>query len=96
MVCFQTKNPDFGRFLRALDRIMLIFFMAICNILWTFGIFYDHLVQFVFICYIFSSHGIMHQKKSGNPGEDPLFTRSCTYTVCKVCSRLGVQVDTKG
>jgi hypothetical protein len=70
--------------------------MAICNILWTFGIFYDHLVQFVFICYIFSSHGIMHQKKSGNPGEDPLFTRSCTYTVCKVCSRLGVQVDTKG
>jgi hypothetical protein len=41
--------------------------MAIWNILPTFGIFYDHLVQFVFIWYIFSGFGIMHQEKSGNP-----------------------------
>jgi hypothetical protein len=27
----------------------------------------DHLVHFVLICYIFSSFGIMHQEKSGNP-----------------------------
>jgi hypothetical protein len=27
--------------------------MAIWNILWTFGIFYDHLEQFVLIWYIF-------------------------------------------
>jgi hypothetical protein len=27
--------------------------MAIWNILWRFGIFYDHLVHFVFIWYIF-------------------------------------------
>jgi hypothetical protein len=33
----------------------------------TFGIFYDHLVHFVFIRYIFSGFGIMHRVKSGNP-----------------------------
>jgi hypothetical protein len=36
--------------------------MAILKILRTFGIFYDHL-----ICYIFSGFVIMYQKKSGNP-----------------------------
>jgi hypothetical protein len=41
--------------------------MAIWNILQTFGIFYDHLVHFVFIWYIFSGFGIMYQEKSGNP-----------------------------
>jgi hypothetical protein len=41
--------------------------MAIWNILRTFGIFYDHLVHFVFIWYIFSGFGIMHQERSGNP-----------------------------
>jgi hypothetical protein len=42
MVYFQTKNPNLGKFLMALDWKMLIYFMAICNILQTFGIFYDH------------------------------------------------------
>jgi hypothetical protein len=37
------------------------------NILRIFGIFYDHLVHFVFIWYIFSGFGIMHLEKSGNP-----------------------------
>jgi hypothetical protein len=32
--------------------------MAIWNILWTFGIFYDRF-------------GIMHKEKSGNPAADP-------------------------
>jgi hypothetical protein len=41
--------------------------MAIWNILQTFGIFYDHLVHFVFIWFIFSSFGITYQEKSGNP-----------------------------
>jgi hypothetical protein len=41
--------------------------MAIWNIVQTFGIFYDYLVHFVFIWYIFSGFGIMHQGKSGNP-----------------------------
>jgi hypothetical protein len=42
--------------------------MAICNILWTFGILRDHLVHFVFI---FSGFGIMYQQKSGNPACHP-------------------------
>jgi hypothetical protein len=47
---------------------MLIYFMAIWNILQIFGIFYDHLVKFMFIWYIFSGFGIIHQEKSGNSG----------------------------
>jgi hypothetical protein len=39
--------------LRAIDWKMLIYFMAIWNILSTFGEFYDHLVNFVLIWYIF-------------------------------------------
>jgi hypothetical protein len=54
MVSFQTKNPNLDKFWRALDRKMLIYFMAVWNILQTFGIFYDHLVHFVSIWYIFS------------------------------------------
>jgi hypothetical protein len=37
-----------------------MYFMAIWNILRTFGIFYDLLVHF-------SGFGIMYQEKSGNP-----------------------------
>jgi hypothetical protein len=70
MVCFQTKNPNLGKFWRALDGKMLIYFMANWNILRTFGIFYVHLVEFVFIWYIFSGFGIMHQEKSGNHAWD--------------------------
>jgi hypothetical protein len=68
MVCFQTKNPDLGKFWRALDLKMFIYFMATWNILRRVGIFYDHLVHFVFIWCIFSGFGIMYQEKSGNPG----------------------------
>jgi hypothetical protein len=42
--------------------------MAIWNILLIFEIFYDNLVHFVFMWYIFSSFGIMLKEKSGNPG----------------------------
>jgi hypothetical protein len=57
-------------FWRALDWKMLTYFVAIWNILQTFGIFYDHLVKFVFIWYIFPGFGIMYQEKSGNPGPE--------------------------
>jgi hypothetical protein len=67
MVCFQTQNPNLGKFWRALDWNMFMYFIAVLNILWRFGIFYDHLVHFVFILYIFSGFGIMYQEKSGNP-----------------------------
>jgi hypothetical protein len=68
MVCFQTKNPNLGKFWRALDWKMFIYFMAIWNILSRFEIFYGRLVHFVFIGYIFSGLGSMQQEKSGNPG----------------------------
>jgi hypothetical protein len=64
---FQTKNPNLGNFLRALDWKMLIYFMVMWNILQTFGLFYDHLVHFVFIWYILSGFGIMYQEKFDNP-----------------------------
>jgi hypothetical protein len=49
MVCFQTKNPNLGKFWRALDWKMFQYCLTIWNILWIFGMFYDHLVHFVFI-----------------------------------------------
>jgi hypothetical protein len=66
MVCFQTKNPNLGKFWRALGWKMLIYFMPNGNILQTFGIFYNHWLHFVFTWYIFSGFGIMHQEISGN------------------------------
>jgi hypothetical protein len=48
-VCFLTKNPNLGKFWKAVDWKILIHFMTIWNILPTFGIFYDHSVHFVFI-----------------------------------------------
>jgi hypothetical protein len=48
MVYFQTKNPNLGKYWSDLDWKMLIYFMAVCNILRALGILYnDHLVQFV-------------------------------------------------
>jgi predicted membrane protein len=67
VACFQTKNPNLGKFRRALDWKMFIFVIAIWNILWRLGIFYDHLVHFVLIWYIFSGFGSLYQEKSGNP-----------------------------
>jgi hypothetical protein len=65
---FSSKNTNLGTIFRASDWKMWIFLwpFVIC-ILWPFGIFYDHLAHFVFIWYIFSSFGIMHHEKSGNP-----------------------------
>jgi hypothetical protein len=68
MVHFQTKNPNLGKFWRALDWKVLKYFMDIGDIIRTFEIFYDNLVHFVFIWYIFSGFGIMYQGKSGIPG----------------------------
>jgi hypothetical protein len=50
---FKTKNPNLGKFWRALDWKKWIYFMAISNMLWTFGIFYAHLVHLVLIWDIF-------------------------------------------
>jgi hypothetical protein len=69
MVSFQTKNPNLGKFWSALDWKMFIYFMATCNISQILDIFYDHMVHFLFIWYIFSVFGIMYQEKSGKPGQ---------------------------
>jgi hypothetical protein len=66
MVYFQTKNPNLGKFWRALEWKMLVYFMVIWNILRPFRIYYGHLV----IWYISPRFGIFFcQEKSGNPGE---------------------------
>jgi hypothetical protein len=59
---FQTKNPNLGKFLRPSNKKTVIYFMAIWNISQIFWIFYDHLVHFVLIWYIFSGFGILCQK----------------------------------
>jgi hypothetical protein len=41
--------------------------MAVWHFLQPLGKFYDRLVDFVFLWYIFSSLGVMHQEESGNP-----------------------------
>jgi hypothetical protein len=53
MVCFQTQTPNLGKICTVSDWKMSINFKAIWNILWTFGIFNDHLAHCVFIWYIF-------------------------------------------
>jgi hypothetical protein len=71
MVCFQTKNPNLGQFWRVLQcKILvyifydhLVYFTAIGNILWPFGIFYGHLE-------FFPRFGILYREKSGNPDLD--------------------------
>jgi hypothetical protein len=70
MNCFQTKNPNLGKFWRALVWEMFKYFIATWKILWRFWVFYDHLVHFLLIWFIFSGFGIMYQEKSGNPGND--------------------------
>jgi hypothetical protein len=71
MVCFQTKNPNLGKFWRVLQ--------------WKIGIFCGHLVHFTVFCYILgtfgivrgnlvyiSRFGILYQEKSSRPDRDSL------------------------
>jgi hypothetical protein len=48
---------------------MLIYIMAIANILRTFGIFYEHLVHFVLFWYIFSRFGSIYLQTSGSTAQ---------------------------
>jgi hypothetical protein len=68
MVCFQTKNPNLGKFWRVLQWKMLVHFMSIWFILRSLKIFNGSLVYFVVIWYIFPCFGMLYQEKSGNPG----------------------------
>jgi hypothetical protein len=44
MVCFQTENPNLGKFWRVLQWKMMVYFMDTWSILRSFAIFYGHLV----------------------------------------------------
>jgi hypothetical protein len=70
IVCFQTNNPNLGKFFRVLLWKILVYFMTIRSILRPLKIFYEHLVYFVVIWYIFPRFGILDQEKSGNPAPD--------------------------
>jgi hypothetical protein len=81
MVYFQTKNPNLGKFWRASDWKMLIYFMAV-------GKFDGHFGYFMTICYILCSFGtffrffgIMHQEKSGNPAPEPKKMERNTFSL---------------
>jgi hypothetical protein len=63
--CFQTKNPNLGKFWRVLLWKILVYFITIWTILWLLEIFYGHLVYLVVIWYIFPRFGILEQEKSG-------------------------------
>jgi hypothetical protein len=63
---FQTKNPNLGKYGRALQWKLLVYFMATWSILRSFGIFWGHLVYSMVIWYIF--FGVVHKEESGNPG----------------------------
>jgi hypothetical protein len=66
MVCFQTQNPNLGKFWRVLLLKILVYFMTIWSILGPLEIFHGHLVYFVVIWYIFPHFGVLDQEKSGN------------------------------
>jgi hypothetical protein len=67
MVYFQTKNANLGKFWGSSDWKMLIYFKATWHIIWTFGIFYDGLVHFVLIWYIYSGFGMYVSRKIWQP-----------------------------
>jgi hypothetical protein len=52
MVCFQTKNPNLGKFWGVLQYKILVYFANIWSILRPLEIFYGLLVYFVVIWYI--------------------------------------------
>jgi hypothetical protein len=56
-----------GKFWRALEREMLVYFLTIWNILWPFGIINGRLVGFAVIWNIFSQFGMFGRRKIWQP-----------------------------
>jgi hypothetical protein len=91
MVCFQTKNSNFGKFWTVFKWKMWVFLWPRCliyvqiyshwSILCPNGIFYGHLVV---IWYIFSRFGKLSREKSGNPASISGFAPSPTAQSIKV------------
>jgi hypothetical protein len=86
MVGFQTKNPNLGKFWRALEWKMLVctfygyleYFTVIWYILWSF-------INAVVIWYIFPRFGLLCQEKSGNPAyeQSRSFPKTFRYFIFK-------------
>jgi hypothetical protein len=68
MVRFQTKNPNLGKFCRALEGKKLVYCMAIWNLIWSFG-------NFMSVWYIFPRFGILNKDKSGSRGVGSISAR---------------------
>jgi hypothetical protein len=71
MVCFETKNPNFGKFWRVLQWKILVNFMTIWCILRPLEISYGYLVYFVFIRYISPVFWYFVQRKIWQPRRSP-------------------------
>jgi hypothetical protein len=67
MVCFQTQKKILGKFWRALQWSMLVYFMFIWSILRPLEMFYGHFVYFVVIWYIFLPFGMLCTIKIWQP-----------------------------
>jgi hypothetical protein len=65
---FSNQKSQFGSIFDSLRLENVDIFYGRLEYLRTFGDFYDHLVHFVLMWYIFSGFGITCQEKSGNPG----------------------------
>jgi hypothetical protein len=73
MVGFQTKNSNLGKFWRATQWKILVYYMTVWYILRPLEIFYGRLVYFVAICYISPRFRNLYQEKSGNPDSESVF-----------------------
>jgi hypothetical protein len=58
-VCFQTKNPNLGKFWRVLQWKMMVYFMNTWSILWTLGIVRGNLVYTYFPFWYFVPRKIL-------------------------------------
>jgi hypothetical protein len=69
MVYFNTKNPDLGKFWRALEWKMLVYFMTVLEYI---AAIWKILCQFGTVCglpvYFFPVWRVCTKNKSGNPG----------------------------
>jgi hypothetical protein len=89
MVCFQTKNPNLGKFWRVLQWKMLVYFMDSWSILRSFVIFYGHLVcivrgNLVYFC----NFGIFSKKNLK-------ILAPCAQKMVHLSHRRNVQVERK-
>jgi hypothetical protein len=84
MVCFQTKNPNLGKFWRALEWKMQVYFVVIWNILRAFGNLWPF-GNVVIIWYILPHFGILCHEQSGNPVNDVDGPASAEFCPMKKC-----------